>query len=44
LGDDEGYYCLPGSKVGEVITKLTAVAEANRQLESFHKARATPTS
>lgn len=41
LGDDEGYYCLPGSKVMEVVTRLTAVAEANRQLESFHKARAT---
>ncbi len=41
LGDDEGYYCLPGSTVVEVVTKLTAVAEANRQLESFHKARAT---
>jgi len=41
LGDDEGYYCLPGSTVVEVVTRLTAVAEANRQLESFHKARAT---
>ena len=45
LGDDEGYYCLPVSTVADVVAKLIAVAEANHQLEDFHKARATtPTS
>lgn len=39
LGDDEGYYAIPGSKVGEVVSKLAAIVEANRQLEAFHRAR-----
>ncbi|TLY36386.1 MAG: hypothetical protein E6K60_07870 [Nitrospirae bacterium] len=40
LKDDEGYYCLPGAKVAVVVQKLSVIAEANRHLEVFHKARA----
>ncbi|MGQ0811967.1 MAG: DUF169 domain-containing protein [Nitrospiraceae bacterium] len=40
LGDDEGYYAIPGEKVAEVVSKLGVIAEANRQLERFHRARA----
>ena len=41
LGDDEGYYAIPGSKVSEVINKLAVIVEANRQLETFHRSRQT---
>ena len=40
LGDDEGYYAIPGANVPEVVNKLTAIVEANRQLHQFHKERA----
>lgn len=40
LGDDEGYYAIPGANVSEVVDKLAAIVEANRQLHQFHKARA----
>jgi uncharacterized protein (DUF169 family) len=40
LGDDEGYYAIPGSKVAEVVGKLATITEANRQLEIFHRDRA----
>ncbi|MGH7232222.1 MAG: DUF169 domain-containing protein [Nitrospiraceae bacterium] len=40
LGDDEGYYAIPGAKVGEVVSKLRAIVEANRQLKTFHQSRA----
>ena len=40
LGDDEGYYAIPGSNVADVVSKLAAIVEANRQLEAFHKSRA----
>ena len=39
LGDDEGYYAIPGARVAEVVRKLAAITEANRQLERFHLAR-----
>ena len=39
LGDDEGYYAIPGSKVADVMAKLTVILEANRQLEIFHRGR-----
>jgi len=41
LGDDEGYYAIPGSKVADVASKLAVIREANRQLETFHRARST---
>src|SRR5947208_3216582 len=40
LGDDEGYYAMPGAKVADVVSKLAVIVEANRQLEAFHKSRA----
>jgi uncharacterized protein (DUF169 family) len=39
LADDEGYFAIPGAKVAEVAAKLAVLAEANRQLEAFHRAR-----
>lgn len=42
LGDDEGYYAIPGAKVAEVVSKLALITEANRQLEAFHLARRGP--
>ncbi len=41
LGDDEGYYAIPGSKVFDVVEKLAVIVEANRQLETFHRSRQT---
>jgi uncharacterized protein (DUF169 family) len=40
LGDDEGYYAIPGAKVAAVAEKLSIIIEANRQLEAFHRSRA----
>jgi uncharacterized protein (DUF169 family) len=40
LGDDEGYYTIPGLKVAEVVSKLATIVEANRQLQVFHQSRA----
>ncbi|MEO5956970.1 MAG: DUF169 domain-containing protein, partial [Nitrospiraceae bacterium] len=40
LGDDEGYYTIPGAKLADVVDKLSIITEANRQLEAFHRSRA----
>jgi uncharacterized protein (DUF169 family) len=40
LGDDEGYYAIPGAGIHEVVSKLATIVEANRQLHQFHKERA----
>ena len=40
LGDDEGYYAIPGVHVTEVVSKLAVITDANRRLEQFHQARA----
>jgi uncharacterized protein (DUF169 family) len=40
LGDDEGYYAIPGERIVEVVAKLGAIVEANRRLHGFHKERA----
>ena len=40
LGDDEGYYAIPGANIPEVVNKLVAIVEANRQLSHFHTERA----
>lgn len=40
LGDEEGYYALPGATVSGAVSKLGAIVEANRALEQFHRARA----
>lgn len=42
LGDEEGYYAIPGGSVEAVAEKLAIIVEANRQLETFHRARLTP--
>lgn len=39
LGDEEGYYALPGSQVAAVEERLGIILEANRRLEQFHLAR-----
>jgi uncharacterized protein (DUF169 family) len=39
LADDELYFALPGKQVGAVVEKLAGIIEANRQLESYHRAR-----
>ncbi len=39
LGDDEGYYAIPGARVADVVGKLAVITEANRQLEAFHRSR-----
>lgn len=40
LGDDEGYYAVPGGKIVEVAGRLASIVEANRQLQDFHRQRA----
>lgn len=39
LGDDEGYYAIPGATAAAVAAKLAVITEANRQLETFHQSR-----
>lgn len=41
LGDDEGYYAIPGAKAAAVVAKIAVMVEANRQLETFHQSRRT---
>jgi uncharacterized protein (DUF169 family) len=40
LGDDEGYFAIPGAHLATVVTSLATIVNANRELEKFHKARA----
>jgi uncharacterized protein (DUF169 family) len=40
LGDQEGYYAIPGARVAEIVSRLAIIVEANRRLEQFHKSRA----
>jgi uncharacterized protein (DUF169 family) len=44
LGDNEGYFAIPGAKVADVAAKLATITEANHQLEVFHRNRAGSTS
>ena len=39
LGDDELYFAIPGSRVGEVVERLETVLHANRELERYHQGR-----
>ncbi len=41
LADDELYFALPGKHLAAVTEKLATIVEANRQLESYHRARQT---
>jgi uncharacterized protein (DUF169 family) len=40
LGDEEGYYALPGTAVSSVVGRLGTIIAANRALEQFHRTRA----
>jgi uncharacterized protein (DUF169 family) len=40
LADDELYFALPGKQVSAVVEKLATIIHANRELESYHRARA----
>ena len=40
LGDNEMYLSVPGSRVGELLTKLGSILAANVELEAFHRQRA----
>jgi len=44
LGDDEGYYVIPGGKIAEVVARLGAIVEANQRLRDFHTERAARSS
>jgi uncharacterized protein (DUF169 family) len=39
LGDDELYFTIPGSRVGDVVERLETVLHANRELERYHQGR-----
>lgn len=39
LSEEEGYYAIPGAKVDAVLAHLGTIIFANRQLETFHRAR-----
>jgi uncharacterized protein (DUF169 family) len=39
LGDDEGYYAIPGDRVAQAVARLTVIIDANSRLEQFHKSR-----
>jgi len=40
LGDEEGYYAIPGAKLAEVVRQLAVIVDANRRLQEFHRERA----
>jgi uncharacterized protein (DUF169 family) len=40
MADDELYFALPGKKLSAVVEKLATSVIANRELESYHRARA----
>jgi uncharacterized protein (DUF169 family) len=39
MADDELYFALPGGQLGRVVERLAAIVNANRELESYHRAR-----
>jgi len=39
LADAELYFTIPGSKLDEVVDKLSTIARANRELQTYHEAR-----
>ncbi|HSL51455.1 MAG TPA: DUF169 domain-containing protein [Candidatus Deferrimicrobiaceae bacterium] len=39
LGDDELYFTIPGSRVGDVVERLETVVRANQELEKYHEGR-----
>jgi uncharacterized protein (DUF169 family) len=43
LGDDEFYAAIPGSKLAQLLEKLSTIVTANRELEGFHRQRMSAT-
>ena len=41
--DSEGYFAIPGPRLGSVEEKLAVIVHANQELEKFHRVRATAT-
>jgi uncharacterized protein (DUF169 family) len=41
LADDELYFALPGKDLRAVVEKLATIVHANRELESYHRGRAS---
>jgi len=41
LADDELYFAVPGKELSTVVEKLATIVNANRELESYHRARAS---
>jgi hypothetical protein len=41
LDDDELDFALPGREPSTVVEKLATIVNANRELESYHRARAS---
>ena len=39
MTDDELYFALPGGQLGRVVEKLSAIVNANRELEKYHRAK-----
>ena len=39
LGEDEAYYAIPGRKVGEVVSRLVTMIQANQHMEILHRSR-----
>jgi uncharacterized protein (DUF169 family) len=39
LGDDELHFTIPGPRVADVVARLETIANANRELETYHRAR-----
>jgi uncharacterized protein (DUF169 family) len=42
--DDEAYFAIPGAQFQAVEEKLAVIVRANRELETFHRARAAAAS
>jgi uncharacterized protein (DUF169 family) len=41
LADDELYFAVPGKELSTVVDKLATIVNANRELESYHRAHAS---
>jgi uncharacterized protein (DUF169 family) len=41
MADDELYFALPGKELSAVVEKLATIVNANHELESYHRARAS---
>lgn len=39
LEDGEAYFAVPGKRIGDLLSKLGTIVNANKELEAFHKGR-----